>query len=94
MRRRAGTNCACPPGCLPTLPAAPNACWASWKYNELPQRTRKPNDRGIFTNGRRVQPVGACYDMRKGALRNGKCVRQCENASDITTHKNPESIGM
>ncbi len=23
-----------------------------------------------------------------------KCVRQCENVSDITTHKNPESVGM
>ena len=82
--------------CLPALLSAYAA--SSPKrllgYNGLPQRTRRPNDRGIFTNGRRVQPVGACYDMRKGALRNGKCVRQCENASDITTHKNPESIGM
>lgn len=45
-------------------------------YNGLPERARRPDDRSVFTDGRRVQPIRACDDTRKGALRNGKCQSQ------------------
>lgn len=51
---------------------APVPCHCRQYHNGLPQRTRRPNDRGVFANGRRVQSVGACYDTGAGALRNGK----------------------
>ena len=40
-----------------------------------------PMTEAFFANGRRVQPIRACYDTGKGALRNGKCQSQGQSRS-------------
>ena len=51
-------------------------CHCRQYYNGLPKRTRRPDDRSLFADGRCVQPIRACDDTRKGALRNSKCQSQ------------------
>ena len=61
--------------------AVPCHCW---QYHDgLPQRTRRPDDRSLFTNGRRVQPTRTCDDTRARALWNGE--RQSQGREDRQT---------
>ena len=41
-------------------------------YDGLSKRTRRPYDRGVFTDGRSVQPTGISDDTGKGEVRNGE----------------------
>lgn len=52
-------------------------------HDGLPQRIRRPDDRSLFTNGRRFQPTRTFNDTRARALWNGE--RQSQGREDRQT---------
>lgn len=58
-------------------------CHCRQYHNGLPQRTHRPDDRSVFTDGGRIQPTRTCDDTRARALRNGE--RQSQGREDRQT---------